>query len=175
MLPEGYTEVYESAPHLFDSFERWLCTEAEDIPVALLIKRRTTRALTLVFSNCLEHAEVSVVVGGIDVYAMWEGRGFDILGGPDQVVPVRSKSGRIVCMHCDPLERLSYSTIEAFWKHELFECLLRWIKTTYAPAQWLALYRKGGSSCADLSVEEPASRDGCLALIDLRLSHRSER
>ena len=108
------------------------------------------------------------MVGSIDVYAMWEGRGFDILGGPDQVIPIRARSGKIVCMNCDPLERSSYSTIEAFWEHELFECLLRWIKTTYAPAQWLSLYRKGGSSCADLSVEEPAPRDGCLALIDLR-------
>lgn len=99
--------------------------------------------------------------------AIWQGEYIDLVVSLDMNVPIQDKLGNIVCKFCDTNERPSYATLEDFWVHENFGRFLRWMKEHFGPAKWLGMYRTGGSSWAELTLDKPIGEDSCLALIAL--------
>lgn len=137
-------------PPIQRAFFVWLDEVRADLPVPLVVKRRTDEALSFaigdtwpILAGRLNGYELEVYVEYADVW-------WDILVS-HYVVVQRTPDG-YVCHACPPGHQKLYPTRDALWRGELFELFRDWLTTDFAPATHLGLFasESGGATWAKL-------------------------
>ena len=158
--------VYESAPVFQAAFKEWLAQAHHRLAVPVRIRQRSSRELVLSFENYPVNLSVRITPPEISVAVTWQGAFIDFLSCYDLVSPVEHE-GRILCEFCVPEAVVRYPTIREFWIGHSFEQLASWINEELAPAGWLGIYRRDGSTWAKLYTQPPEPSDNALCILPL--------
>lgn len=137
-------------PPIQRAFSVWLDEVRADLPVPLVVKRRTDEAVSFAIGDTWPILAGRLNGYELEVYVKYADVSWDIIISL-WVVVQRTPEG-YVCSACLPGHQKLYPTRDALWRGELFELFRDWLTTDFAPATHLGLFHseKGGATWAKL-------------------------
>jgi hypothetical protein len=134
------------------TFDRWLSHSYARFrhPPRVVLSHKDY--FVLQFSGITPAIQCSIRKDGmVEIYAIYEGEGWDILTEFD-VVARRMPTGQYYCGLCTSPEM--FVSRAALWVTHSFEPLLAWTNEHFHASQWLWLCRNGGTTWAELKSRQ---------------------
>lgn len=149
------------------AFLKWMQENRHRFLVPVNIRHRTDQSIELAFAGY--HPIISAWLSNqcIDVPVNWQGQCWDLLCSFE---PAPSTvTGGYHCLLYSPEDRQIFSSRDALWASEVFELFLNWVNETLLSANWVALYKFGGSTMARLCTVQPDACADLVAVLPCRL------
>ena len=134
------------------TFDRWLSRSSARFhhPPRVVLARKDY--FVLQFSGITPVIQCSIRKDGmVEIYAIYQGEGWDILTEFD-VVARRTSAGQYYCGLCTSPEM--FTSRAALWVTHSFEPLLAWTNEYLHTSHWLRLCRCEGTTWAELKSRE---------------------